>query len=646
MQSVRRTAIVAVAGLLSPWTASGLSWVSDVAAANAQIAVPPAEYRPPAAPTSATALAAPTAVARRVALAEPSATERAVLAVKNKNPLTGGRPNAGKRRALAIGFARPLPADAGTIVLSDLGWQALPDGSRAARIEINSPGAAALRVALALPNAHPDLTLKFAGNGPGAEVQGPYPANAVAEAAERDGRFWTPVLEGDTAIIELHAAAGATVDGVALVMGPLSHLVVAGESLRRIDPKRVEDIGSGGSCNVDLACVTPSAALTQTANSVGKLVYNDRAGATYLCTGTLLNDSTTSFVPYLFSSNLCFNDAYLASTLNVYWFFRAQVCGSTANPAFALQAGGAMLLARSDDFDWALLRLNRAPPAGVFFAAWRAWELPQFTVGTALHHPRGDLLKFSQGTSPGYHAFGDGSSFIQQQWTQGTTEAGSSGSALFTLLTFAGYYEVRGGLFGGDASCSNPTGIDYYSRLDNMLPVVRQYLTPDTEKRSGQTVVVEFYNRTLAHYFITADANEIDLLDTGALRGWERTGIRFLAYNTSAPGTSPVCRFYLRPGVGDSHFLSANPEECEGSARLHGTSWIYESGSVFYIPIPNPITGACEVGTRPIWRFFNIATTNHRYTPEVAIRDTLRNDPRWTAQGSGPDAVVMCSPLS
>ena len=429
-------------------------------------------------------------------------------------------------------------------------------------------------------------------------------------------------------------------------MGPLSHLVVAGESLQRVDTKRVEDIGSGGSCNVDLACVTPSAALTQTANSVGKLVYNDRAGTTYLCTGTLLNDSTTSFVPYLFTASHCFNDAYLASTLNVYWFFRAQVCGSTANPASALQAGGAMLLARSDDFDWALLRLNRAPPAGVFFAAWRAWELPQFTVGTGLHHPRGDLLKFSQGSTPGYHAFGDGSSFIQQQWSQGTTEAGSSGSALFTLLTFAGYYEVRGGLFGGDASCSNPTGIDYYSRLDNMLPVVRQYLTPDAANPGGQAVAVEFYNRTLDHYFISTDANEINLLDTGVLSGWERTGIRFLAYNTSAPGTNPVCRFYMRPGVGDSHFYSGDPIECQQTLARFGASWIYESGSVFYIALPNQATGTCPAGTRPIWRFFNTATTNHRYTPEVTIRDTLRTDPRWIAEGYGPDAVIMCAPES
>jgi lysyl endopeptidase len=636
--------IVAMAAAALSTLATGASPVSPNGDARVT-SVPPATYRPATvAPKAAEALVAPTAAARRIALPEATPAERAALKQKNASRLVG-RAKPGKAAPLAIGFPRALPAADRSIALSSLDWQPLGDGSRAARIEVHSPGAAALRISLALPASHPDLSLRFAGNGPRAEVTPAVPANAVHEAATKDGWFWSPVLEGDTATIELHAINGATVKDLVLRLGPASHLVLAGASLQRIDAKRAADIGDADTCEIDLACVTPqSTALSNAANSVGKLVFNDRAGATYLCSGTMLNDSTQSFTPYLFSASHCFDEAFLASTINVYWFFRAQSCGSLDVPAFALQTGGAFLLARSEDFDWALMRLNRAPPAGVQFSAWRAEPVPQLATGTALHHPMGDLLKWTQGTSPGYQVFSDGSSFIQMQWSQGTTEQGSSGSALFTFLGSGGYYEVRGGLFGGQALCSNRSGLDYYSRLDNMLPLTRQYLTPD--QAGGPAVAIEFYNRGLDHYFITIDANEINLLDTGQFRGWERTGLRFLAYAQPTAGMNPVCRFYRSPEVGDSHFYSADPAECTRVQAQFAGSWIYESPSVFYIALPNAATSACPANFQPVWRFFNTRTTNHRYTPDVTIRDTLRSDPTWLAEGYGPDAVIMCAPTS
>lgn len=647
MSTVRLSGILALAAALTLGPGVALSGNGDVRAASPMASGPPAAFRPSsAAPKASVELTLPAAAAKRILLDEPTQAERSSLKEKNKSAARRvGRANPGKSRPLAIGFPRALPVEARAIRLSSLSWQAAGDGGVAARIEITSPGAAAVRIALALPDVHPDLTLKFAGNGGRAEVSGPYPANVVAEAAKRDGMYWTPVLEGDTAIIEIQAAAGVTFDGVALLMGPLSHLVVAGEALQRVADKRNSDIGDSGSCNIDVACVAPSTALTQAANSVGKLLFNDRAGSTYLCSGTMLKELSAAFTPYLFTAAHCIDDAFLASTLNVYWFFRAQACGSTQPPPYVLQTGGAMLLGRSDDFDWALLRLNREPPAGVVFSAWRAEPVPEGAIGTGLHHPSGDLAKFSQGNTTGYQLFSDGSSFIRMQWSQGTTETGSSGSGLFTFLQSGGYYELRGGLFGGDASCTFPTGPDYYSRLDNMLPVTRQYLTPDAANPTGLAVAVEYYNPGLDHYFITTDANEINLLDTGVLRGWERTGVRFLAYNVPAAGANPVCRFYLRPGVGDSHFYSGDPNECAQTLARFGASWIYESPAVFYIELPDAVTGACAPGTRPIWRFFNTVTTNHRYTPEVTIRDQLRSDPRWVAEGYGQDSVIMCSPV-
>ena len=62
--------------------------------------------------------------------------------------------------------------------------------------------------------------------------------------------------------------------------------------------------------------------------------------------------------------------------------------------------------------------------------------------------------------------------------------------------------------------------------------------------------VDEFYHPGLRHYFITAEAAEKQLLDTGVHPGWERTGESFKAYATgsSANGSiNPVCRYYGDP---------------------------------------------------------------------------------------------------
>ncbi len=259
-----------------------------------------------------------------------------------------------------------------------------------------------------------------------------------------------------------------------------------------------------GPCNIDVACVTPrSPAFVESSKAVAATEFTKDDGFTYLCTGTLLNDSLASNTPYFFSASHCLDSATAARTLNTFWFFDAVECGSTAVPPYVQQASGATMLARSADWDWGLVRLGADPPPGSRFAAWRAEPIPAFSTVSVFHHPEGDLKKWSQGTSNGYKLYTDGSSFAQVQYNQGTTEPGSSGAGLLTFLASGGYYEVRGGLWRGAAACDNPSGIDEYSRLDNMLPLTRQYLTPDNSGTAGQMVAVEYLQprtRSLLHH--------------------------------------------------------------------------------------------------------------------------------------------------
>ena len=158
---------------------------------------------------------------------------------------------------------------------------------------------------------------------------------------------------------------------------------------------------------------------------------------------------------------------------------------------------------------------------------------------------------------------------------------------------------------------------------------------------ASAVAVVEFYNASLDHYFITYVADEIAKLDNGTFKGWARTGLSFKAYASTQSGTSPVCRIYIPPGKGDGHFFGRDSKECDGTISKNPT-FILESGTFFYLYPPT--LGNCGAGQVAVYRVFsNRADANHRYTTDRAVRDQMVGK-GWLAEGDGADTVVMCAP--
>lgn len=154
--------------------------------------------------------------------------------------------------------------------------------------------------------------------------------------------------------------------------------------------------------------------------------------------------------------------------------------------------------------------------------------------------------------------------------------------------------------------------------------------------------VVEFYHAGFDHYFVTASTAEIADLDSGAHAGWSRTGQAFRTMSPGAAGASPVCRLYIPPSLGDSHFYSASPSECADTAARF-PAFVVESSNVLSIGLPNVTTGACPTGSIPVYRVWNQRTdSNHRYTTSRALRDLMVGR-GYVAEGYGPDAVIMCA---
>lgn len=396
-----------------------------------------------------------------------------IVAMQRHNVASGAK-------RLQIGIHRNVADEAETLIPADLAWSPVA-GGKALRFDVTSPQAAAMRIGLDLSGLPDGAELRVAsGTGGAIEFAN---ADAMKRGVDGNGVYWSPVTDGDTQRLELFLPDGES--PFTPMIRAASHFVTS--PLRPLDLAKA--LGRSGACNIDVVCRTGTLgqAFVDAKNSVARMVYQDNGAFT--CTGTLLNDSVPATqVPYFYSAAHCFNSQAVASTLATFWNYETPTCGVSSQGANIQLTGGADLLFADDDSDALFLRLRLRPPAGAFLAGWDASTLGANAAVVAIHHPSGDNKKYSRGVAPGFSTLTVGAapaSFIRANWQEGTTEGGSSGSALFTLTS--GQYVVRGGLFGGTASCSNSNGPDinngnrdFYSRLDQVYPSLQRWLGATT----------------------------------------------------------------------------------------------------------------------------------------------------------------------
>ena len=160
---------------------------------------------------------------------------------------------------------------------------------------------------------------------------------------------------------------------------------------------------------------------------------------------------------------------------------------------------------------------------------------------------------------------------------------------------------------------------------------------------------IEFHHAGLDHYFITDLAADLVALDSGAIAGWSRTGASFPVWPTSFGFLPGVCRFYIPPEHGNSHFFSASVDECARVTELSRTAaafsgYVLETATAFYVATPFP-DGVCPTHWQPVYRLWNNRPdSNHRYTTDPSVKARMLQQ-GYVAEGTGPDAVAMCSPL-
>lgn len=186
--------------------------------------------------------------------------------------------------------------------------------------------------------------------------------------------------------------------------------------------------GASAPCNINVVCPEGNGWQNER-NSVALIVVNGQEN----CTGSLVMNTCNTNIPYFLTANHCLSGNVAT------WVFQFQTWSATCvgNTGWRedFQFNGATLRANNAASDFALLQLNQTPQSnsGIFYSGWnRNANPPNGSVG--LHHPEGDLMKFSRDFDlSGVSSWGGINNHWVSVFEQGTVEPGSSGSALYDM---------------------------------------------------------------------------------------------------------------------------------------------------------------------------------------------------------------------
>lgn len=272
------------------------------------------------------------------------------------------------------------------------------------------------------------------------------------ESNKESGIFPISIVKGDRIIMEY----------IEPVSGELASLHISQivHGYRPVANKWAErgPYGNSGACNINANC--PEGLPWEAQKRSVALILS---GGFAACSGAMVNNTLQDETPYFLTANHC-----LGNPNNWVYVFNHETEGCTGNTGPTNQTvSGGTLRASSAGSDMALVELSNNVPAAynVYFAGWDNSDSESaVTSAVGIHHPSGDLKKICFEDDAPYHNTAAGAAvWYIDQWEDGVTEPGSSGSPLFDQNG-----RIIGQLYGGAAACSgsvNNGQFDYYGRV-------------------------------------------------------------------------------------------------------------------------------------------------------------------------------------
>jgi hypothetical protein len=373
-------------------------------------------------------------------------------------------------RAVAIGGASSKRIRVGVSTTVDIDaardglWETQADGSRLWRLAAHADGATDLRFGFARFDVPAGVTLHVVDTANRA-FEGPF---GVADTSP-DRQLWLAPVGGETLTLEVHVPAQVALDAHAIRLTTIA--TGYRDTTEKLGPG-LYGAGPSGPCNVDVICPLGDPYRNEI-RAVAKYYFQEGA-STFLCTGTLVNNTAQDLTPYFMTANHCISTQASATSMSLIWNYESPTCGQHGGGSTAdTQNGGAQLIAHRTDVDFSLVKLNSTPPAafGVYYAGWDATG--DVTDGSnGIHHPSGWVKSINENLNTPTtinSCIGTGGSATHWRigpYSQGTTEGGSSGSAIFVPAGDPTGHEklIFGTLSGGTAFCDVPQGTDCYGK--------------------------------------------------------------------------------------------------------------------------------------------------------------------------------------
>ncbi|MFB6272616.1 MAG: fibronectin type III domain-containing protein [Salinibacter sp.] len=325
-------------------------------------------------------------------------------------------------------------------------WERLPSGNWLWRLRIQSQGATSLSVVFTAFGLPEGATL-FVHGSKGDLVRGPYTHRDAT-----NGQHRTPLVFGDEVTIEMEVPRSRR-PNVNLTIGKVVH------GYRSFQPSPTAKKGSkSASCHLDVTCDQADPWRKQ-ARSVALVSY-EKGGSSFVCSGSLLNNTSEDQTPYFLTAEHCVNTPRVANTMVFIWNFQSPSCrppGSVESGNFIgysrvdQTSSGAILRARygnthrgegiSGKSDLALVEIDDHIPLhyNVYFNGWARLNSPPFK-NVSIHHPQGHGKRISfdndRSAITGWGEFPQASSetthWYLSDWETGIIEGGSSGGPLFS----------------------------------------------------------------------------------------------------------------------------------------------------------------------------------------------------------------------
>jgi len=344
-------------------------------------------------------------------------------------------------------------------------WTVLPSGDKIWQFTLQAPGAKAITLYFDRFNL-PTGGRLFLYDSDRTRVLGAY-TNLNNNKA---GVFSTELIPGDQVTLEYNQPLNTS--GF-----PLLNISEIAYAYRGV-PETKERIGFGssGHCEVNIHC--PEGDLWQDQQKGIARISVKKFGATYWCSGSLINNTRQDHTPYFLTADHCGKGATpLDYNQWIFYFgYNSPTCENPPVEPGWRSLTGAMVKSAAGDVnvrgsDFLLLLLNQTVPDtfDVWFNGWNREDIPS-SNGVGIHHPMGDIKKISTYTTPLVSTHWNGQPEMthwEVTWAgtvsgHGVTEGGSSGSPIFDPDK-----RIVGALTGGEAMCDSAflDKPDYYGKF-------------------------------------------------------------------------------------------------------------------------------------------------------------------------------------